>query len=582
MSRPYPAIPAPLAMFDVLTGVFDPTTSTPPLTNGTGIENQRYVVSKSGPWNFVTGAPAGGALLNAGDEVIYIDGFWKVVARGATGDYLKRDGTLPMAGPLDMAAHPVLLRQGLMQGDSDAARAVVRYIQLAAGTWATRTALVQIRAKALGDPSDLDLLPGELGADITIPWPSLLVGINGAGDHSTLVGPDRQVELSGNQIVAGDKTFRNLSFGEAAAEAHLPAGRGAVGQALVQQAGGEIAWGSVELSADVQAIALTGGATVVDAFNASGPFTIGQSSLVFITWSSALYVWSGGAGVFGLGATPATTEDIVGPILSFAGVAFASLAEAQAGVVTGKAIDPAVAAAAYLVKDGADQNVISDLVFAGLGSILAAWRFLAGGALNFEAGSRLTVQDAPRAGAPGLKDAVQRETLDSRFQPSSGSLGAPVAGKAPILDSAGRLDRGVLPFATPVDYQGSWNPAAPGTRNLRNVAGGGCTPAVFPGAWLYVVADGRWNFATGLADPSGVQLLAGQTLLLDGGNIWFGITTPGGGSGGGGSTASLLRDGSLPMTGNLTFSGAGLKLGGAVPSQPITLENCILDGGVLP
>jgi hypothetical protein len=54
MSRPYPAVPAPIALFDVLAGTFDPVAGVPVLKNGTGIENQRYIVAKAGTWNFVT------------------------------------------------------------------------------------------------------------------------------------------------------------------------------------------------------------------------------------------------------------------------------------------------------------------------------------------------------------------------------------------------------------------------------------------------------------------------------------------------------------------------------------------------
>jgi hypothetical protein len=86
------------------------------------------------------------------------------------------------------------------------------------------------------------LLPGELAADLTQAAPPLLIGINGAGDSAVLVGPARQVELGAvDQVAAGHKTFRGLSFGGAGVEAHLPAGRGAVGQALIQQAGGAVA-----------------------------------------------------------------------------------------------------------------------------------------------------------------------------------------------------------------------------------------------------------------------------------------------------------------------------------------------------
>jgi hypothetical protein len=584
MSRPYPAVPAPIALFDVLAGTFDPVAGVPVLKNGTGIENQRYIVAKAGTWNFVTGASAGGPPLNAGDEVIYIAGVWNPIARGATGDYLRRDGSLPMTGPLDTAGSPILLRQGLIQGTSDAARAVVRYVELVGGSWANRTALLQIRTRVAGNPATVPLLPGELAADLTQAAPPLLIGINGAGDSAVLVGPARQVELGAvDQVAAGTKTFRGLSFGGAGVEAHLPAGRGAVGQALIQQAGGNVSWGSVQLSADVQSIALTGGSSITAAFNASGPHVIGQSSLVFITWSEALYVWGGGPGTFGLGATQATSDDFEGPILSFAGVAFATLGEVQEATVTGKAIDPAVGGAGYVVKAGADQSIFSNLIFSGQVAIQAAWRMLTGATLNVEAGAKLTVQDAPRAGAPGLKDAVNRSSLDNRFQPSSGALGAPVAGLAPILDTAGLLNRGLLPFQTPVDYQGSWNPAAPGTKLLRNVAGGGCTPPAAPGVLLYVAADGRWNFTTGAADPSGTQVLAGSLLLLDGGNTWFAATTPGGGGTGGGgggtSAAALPRDGSLPMTGNLTFASGGLRLAGFSPNAPLAVENVTIDGG---
>jgi hypothetical protein len=573
MSQPYPVVPTPLALFDVLTGVFDPVAGTPPLKNGTGTESQRYAVSRAGTWNFITGAGGSGTLLNAGDEVIYIGGIWEVIRRGATGDYLLRDGTLPMTGPLDTDGHTILLRNGLAQGNSDASRALLRYVQIAAGTWATRTALLQIRARSLGDPATTSLLPGELASDILLAAPTLRVGINGAGDNVLLVGPTRQLELTGDQVATGSKTIRQLSFGNVGVEMHLPSARGDTGQALIQQASGNVVWGSVQLSADVMAIALTGGPTLLEAFNSSGPYVIGQSSLVFITWEEALYVWSGGPGTFGLGATPAQPEDIVGPILSFAGVAFATLAEAQDGTVTGKAVDPFVAAAAYLVKDGDSQTVSSNLSFTGNGTIGASWRLTTSSTLNAETGSRLTVQDAPRTGTAGLKDAVNRVSLDDRFQATATTL---VAGKGVILDTTGRVDRTVLPFATPVDYHGSWSPLAPGTNLLRSgVAGGGCTPPASPGWIFYVSADGRWNFATGASDPSGLQLLAGMVLLFDVANTWFVLVTPGSGT----NTNALPRDGSLPMTGNLNFATGGLKISGAGPATQMVIENVVLDGG---
>src|SRR4051812_44258215 len=100
MSRPYPALPSPLALFDVLSGVFDPVAGTPPLKHGVGTEGERYLASRSGSWNFVTGAGGSGSVpVVAGDEVIYVAGVWQIIHRGATGDYLPRDGTLPMTGP---------------------------------------------------------------------------------------------------------------------------------------------------------------------------------------------------------------------------------------------------------------------------------------------------------------------------------------------------------------------------------------------------------------------------------------------------------------------------------------------------
>lgn len=578
MSGPYPVLPTPLALFDTLTGVFDPVAGAPALENGVGTIGQRYVVTRAGDWDFVTGTGGSGTALLAGDEVIYVGGVWEKIWKGSLGDFLLRDGTLPLTGPLDTDGHTILLREGLIQGTSGTVRALVRFVDLAAGTWATRQSLVQIRARVSGDPSSVPLLSGELAADILQALPTLLVGINGAGDVAVLVGPTRQVELSGNQTAAGIKTFRALRFGASGQEMALPTTRGAEGDALVLGAGGDIAWGGVQLSANAASIALPdGGGTVVAALNAAGPFVIGPSDLVFITWEDSVYVWSGGPGTFGTGATAAEVDDIVGPVLSFSGIAFANLGEVQAGAVTGKAIDPAVGAAAFLVKDSeASQSILSDLIFSGLGVIQAAWRLVSGATLDIEAGAKLTIQDAPRAGAPGTKDAVNRTALDGRFQATSAATGAGNAGKGVILDGAGKVDRAVLPMTVPVDFHGLWSPNAPGTNLLRNVSGGGCTPAVQPGTLFLVSSDARWNFATGALDPSGTALAAGMQLLFDASFAWLIAAS----TAGGGSSAALPRDGSLPMTGNLSFQ-AGLKLSGAASAQPVTAENIVIDGGVI-
>lgn len=575
MAQEYPATPATLKLIGNFTGVFDPVAGTPALVNGIGTTNRRYRVRKSGAYNFATGTPGSGTSLVAGDEVMYVNGVWQRIETSTAGDALPRDGTLPMEGPLDTDGHPVLLKDGAIRGSSDSERALVEYVEAHGGDFDGRINLLTVRAKESGNAAEPELLTGELGVDVLVAQPVLWVGINGSGDIAVLVGPTRQIELTGNQTIAGTKTFRSLRFGASGQEMTLPTTRGEVGEAPILQADGEIVWGSVQLSANAAAITLSGGSTVLEAFNESGPHTIGQADLVFITWSNTLYVWSGGPGTFGVGETQAVEGNIVGPVLSFAGVAFATQEEVDEGTEDAKAIAPDVAASSLLKLNGADQQECSTpILFTGTLSLDETANI--SGAINVLEGGLGTINDAPRVGEEGEKDIVNRAALDARFQASTGISGAENAGKAPIMDANGKITRGVMNGIQLMDFQGYWNPNSTGGDNLHNgVSSGGSDPVADGGDVWIVSAEGRWNFTTGAIDPSSPLLSVNTLLIWDRPSMtWIQIPTSGGGAGAG----AMLRDGTTSMTGNLRFE-TGLAIRGSGASTPVLIENALLDGG---
>jgi hypothetical protein len=574
---PYPVLPTPIAYSGTINGVFDPVTGTPPLQDSTGESGNWYVVSRAGVYNFVTGVPGSGTTLSPGDSVLYLDGTWHLIATGASGDNLPRDGSLPMLGQFDTGGHPVLLHDGQLRGENATTRALIVFTDLQGGDWAGRANLITVRARIPGNPSTVPLLVGELASDLTLAAPTLLIGIDNAGNSTALISAARQVELAGTQVITGAKTIRLLTIGTVGSEIIMPTTRGAVGQSLIQGDTGHLVFGSAPISAAARSEVLGVGSNVVDAFNGSGPFIFTDQDLVFLSWNSGVYLWGGGSGTFGLGAEQAEEDDIQGPILTAAGIAFATVDEVRLGVESAKAIAPDTAAGAFLLLDAIEPQALdTELTFGGASTISSIWAISSGGALNALAGAHITLVDLPRAGAPGLLDVVNRTALDNRFQPVWSTVGAGIAGKAPITGPAGKIDRRVVNGRAPMDYTGNFDPLSGSAPPLRNVAGAGLTPAATGGEVFQVVGTGPWNFTTGAADPSGTPLASGQLLLWDPVLVAWQVV---GGGGGGSSGGALLRDGSTTMTGNLRLE-QDLQIRGFAPDHPVTLVNAVLDAGI--
>lgn len=186
------------------------------------------------------------------------------------------------------------------------------------------------------------------------------------------------------------------------------------------------------------------------------------------------------------------------------GVNFATSAEVLAGLLTNVAVAPDTLLANYPQKAaGANPQSIS-----------ADWSLNASNTLA----GRTTITLQPRTGASGVNDAMPRSYVDGLFSGAI-SAGAGDAGKAPILDSSGKLDTSFIPTENLPGYRGLFNPVT-GSPALQDTSGGGVTPVAISGDYFIAEDSGFYNFATGTPGAGTTVNEGAQVIFNDTTNAW--------------------------------------------------------------
>lgn len=213
-------------------------------------------------------------------------------------------------------------------------------------------------------PGELAFNRAGLNADDETAGGALFAGsdVNAPGSVEVLVSNTRQVELIGNQTVAGNKTFTglttiaDLTIGTGATDYGFPTARGLAGQVLALDANAtDLEFRTLLLSVNRNPIPTGAGPDIEDDFNAvtdwsatggdqtTTTFDVGPGELWVLNWNGTAYAWLGGTGSFGTaaGGTAAIASDFG---LLGSSTDFATAAEVQAGTVADKAIAPNIAA----------------------------------------------------------------------------------------------------------------------------------------------------------------------------------------------------------------------------------------------
>jgi hypothetical protein len=286
---------------------------------------------------------------------------------------------------------------------------------------------IQVKTKSggTGPGAPASLLYGELaynpdGNSAVATDINALYAGNFAGASIILVGPSRQMELTGDQTAAGAKTFSGtvaaqvgFSTGVGGTNVVFPIVRGTANQVLAMNAGAT----ALTFANAVQVVTRTvnipngGLGSVEDNFNAVidwntvDPTIVGPEFVVANgeVWtlndleSEIAYLWIGSTGSFGTaaGGTPAVSTDFsaIGSVTQYA-----TAAEVQLGTVDDKAIAPNVAASDLFRTQVASgtQTVNAATIFAA-GSTLAINRATTFGAAG--AGVTISAPDATLTGA---------------------------------------------------------------------------------------------------------------------------------------------------------------------------------------
>jgi hypothetical protein len=158
--------------------------------------------------------------------------------------------------------------------------------------------------------------------------------------------------------------------------------------------------------------------------------------------------------------------------------------------------------------------------------------------------------------------------LDAIIADGPTSNGPADAGKAPVLNAQGRLDASFIDAHQSL-FIGTFD---------ATLAGGGLSPPVVNGTtarnagdYTVVKTAGTYSFPFGVPDPFGTPLQPLDVIYYDG-QVWQPISNPM-------SIESFVqRDGSTPMTGNLTFAAvAGRKAQAFAAGRSLGLKNSVFD-----
>lgn len=190
---------------------------------------------------------------------------------------------------------------------------------------------------------------------------------------------------------------------------------------------------------------------------------------------------------------------------------FSTQSQVAAGLVDNLPVAPNTLSAVYPKKlDASPPEIIEN-----------GWTFNGG----VEIGEYATIVNSPRSGGSGSRDAVARADMDIRFA-SISSSGASDSGKAPILNSQGKLDRTFIPSETLPTYRGLFDPVT-GSPPLINQTGGGVVPVANGGDYFVASDTGVYDFAVG-APGGSTSVSEGATVLWDSSAETWSVVNPGG------------------------------------------------------